>query len=152
MVIHWRDKMSVDGGVIDNDHKHLVEIINRFEKFAADGLSRDEGMEILYALKFYTSTHFKREEGMQLRANYPHYEDHKREHEALLAKLDAIIAELQAGPDKALDEVAKHTAALLQHWLMDHVLNSDLKMKPFVAAMREDADALEDLGAIDPQA
>ncbi len=30
-MIKWRKKMSIDDdGVIDQDHKHLLEIINRF--------------------------------------------------------------------------------------------------------------------------
>ena len=49
-MIHWRKKMSVDGGVIDQDHKHLIEIINQFEKFAERGLTREQGMEILFTL------------------------------------------------------------------------------------------------------
>ena len=62
-MITWRDKMSINnGGVIDQDHKNLIEIINRFGEIAADGLDKEEAAEILYALKFYTQTHFGREE------------------------------------------------------------------------------------------
>ena len=28
--IKWRDKLSIDNGVIDDDHRHLIEIINKF--------------------------------------------------------------------------------------------------------------------------
>lgn len=41
--------MSIDdGGIIDQDHKHLIEIINRFEDVASDGLDREE------PVKFFT--------------------------------------------------------------------------------------------------
>jgi len=62
MTIQWREKMTIDDGVIDQDHRHLIDIINRFENAAKDGLTLSEGLEILFALKFYASTHFKREE------------------------------------------------------------------------------------------
>lgn len=26
-MIHWREQMTVDGDVIDQDHRHLIEII-----------------------------------------------------------------------------------------------------------------------------
>ena len=136
-------------GVIDADHRHLLDIINRFENFAADGLTLDEGLEILFALKFYAATHFKREEGLQLRVNYPHYEAHKKQHAELLDQLTAIIEALRGGAGAPLDQVARETSALLQHWLMDHVLKSDLKMKAFVKAMHGDGPPLDELSAID---
>ena len=136
-MIHWRSKMSVDGGVIDQDHKHLIEIINRFEKFAEHGLTREEGMEILFALRFYASTHFRREEGLQLRVNYSFYEAHKKEHEALISQLDMLIKKISADDKTPIEAVAFRTSVLLEHWLMDHVLHSDMKLRAYVEAIRE---------------
>jgi len=95
MTIQWREKMTIDDGVIDQDHKHLIDIINRFEKTAQDGLTLNEGLEILFALKFYASTHFKREEQLQRLIDFPFFEAHKREHEELIEKLTEIIDELK---------------------------------------------------------
>ena len=147
-MIHWRKKMSVDGGVIDQDHKHLIEIINQFEKFAERGLTREQGMEILFTLKFYAKTHFRREEGLQLRVNYPFYEGHKKEHQDLLKQLDELIKNVETDSDTPLGALAFRTSELLQHWLLDHVLHSDLKLSDYIEAIREESRDLEDLKLI----
>jgi len=149
-MIHWREQMTVDGGVIDQDHRHLIEIINQFEKFADDGLDREEGMEILYALKFYASTHFKREERLQRRVDYPHYEAHKKEHQALAGQLDMLIDKVAADADRPNDELAVETSVLLQHWLIDHVLHSDMKLRDYVDEMGGESLELEPLASILP--
>jgi len=146
MPIQWRNKMSVDGGLIDADHKHLIEIINKFESFSKDGLSVDEAMEILYALKFYASTHFKREERLQLLAGFPYAESHKLEHEELLGQLDHVVEEFRTlAPDANHQEYVKETAELLRHWLIDHVLNRDLTMKGYVELLRRETAGMETL-------
>ncbi|MEK9723881.1 MAG: hemerythrin domain-containing protein [Rhodospirillaceae bacterium] len=148
-MIFWRDQMSVDGDVIDRDHQHLIKIINQFDRFTADGLTLEEGLEILYSLKFYTQTHSKREEGLMRRAYYPRYEPHRAEHRVLLERLEVIVAELQAGAgDVPLEKGAEDTSQLLQHWLIDQVLHSDLLMRPFVDALRKAGENLEDLSSV----
>jgi len=139
MTIQWRDNMSVDGGLIDADHKHLIEIINKFESFTKGGLGVEEAMEILYALKFYASTHFKREERLQLLADFPHAEAHQQEHEELLKQLNHVVEEFRnLAPNADHQEYAKETAELLRHWLIDHVLNRDLLMKDYVDALKRE--------------
>jgi len=32
MALVWRDQLSVGNNVIDSDHKHLIEIINKVEQ------------------------------------------------------------------------------------------------------------------------
>jgi len=133
MTIQWREKMTIDDGVIDQDHRHLIDIINRFENAAKDGLTLSEGLEILFALKFYASTHFK------------------REHEELIEKLSQIIDELKMSQESSYNTVARHTAVLLREWLVDHVLHSDLRMKVFVDALRDQGRDMKALSSILPE-
>ncbi len=148
-MIEWRDKMSIDGGgVIDQDHRHLIEIINRFEELAADGLDRGEATEILHALKFYTETHFGREEQLQNMINYPDAVDHHEEHRELMKALDDVIVHMAETSDDALDRVHGEMAHLLHDWLIGHILHSDLKMRVYVDLMKKHAEnfgALKDL-------
>jgi len=150
MTINWRDKMSVDDGVIDQDHKHLIDIINRFENTAKDGLSLDEALEILYALKFYASTHFHREERLQVLIEFPFCDAHKKEHQELLEALDDIITDVKFSNDDSHTKIARDTAVLLRDWLVDHILQSDLRMRPFVDALRREGRNMEDLASILP--
>lgn len=151
-MIEWREKMSIDdGGIIDQDHRHLIEIINRFETLAADGLDRSEASQILYALKFYTETHFGREEQLQHLVNYPHAADHHQEHRELIKALDDVLTHLAETDDDQLGRVHAETAHLLHDWLVGHILHSDLKMRVYVAQMKKHAEnfgALKDLEVI----
>jgi len=151
MSISWRDKMSVDDGIIDQDHKHLIDIINQFENTAKDGLSLDEALEILYALKFYATTHFQREEQLQMMIEFPFRDAHKKEHQGLLETLAKIISEVKYSSDESHEKIARDTAVLLREWLVDHILQSDLSMRPFVDALRREGHNMEDLASILPQ-
>lgn len=148
-MIKWRKKMSIDdGGVIDQDHKHLLEIINRFVQIAGDGLNKDEASEILYALKFYTQTHFGREEQLQNLISFPYADAHHHEHENLIKKLEAAIQHLKDSDADQQGQVHREIAEMLNDWLVNHILQSDLKMRMYVDVMKRHAPkfgALKDL-------
>ncbi len=142
MVIHWREQMSVDHGVIDEDHRHLIDIINRFDDAAADGLSTSEALEILYALKFYAATHFQREEHLQSLVDFPDRDVHKKDHEKLLHSLVEIIEGVQSHPATAHDDSKGKLSDLLRDWLTDHIIGADLRLRPYVDKMKADPDAI----------
>ncbi|WNJ99784.1 hemerythrin family protein [Thalassospiraceae bacterium LMO-JJ14] len=145
-MIEWREKMSIDdGGVIDQDHRHLIEIINRFEKLASDGLDKDEATEILYALKFYTQTHFGREEQLQNLIDFPYADAHHHEHEELVKTLEDVIEHLKESNEEVLAGLHGEISELLHQWLVGHILHSDLKMRIYVGHMKKHA---ENFGAL----
>jgi hemerythrin-like metal-binding protein len=147
-MITWRDQMSVDGGIIDSDHRHLIEIINKFEERADGEATEDELIEILYALKFYASTHFKREETLQRLTHYPHHDRHCQEHKELAARLEAIIADTRKALAGDTKKAVAETGALLKSWLVDHVIGSDLRMSSYIHAARKAGEAMELLGDV----
>ncbi len=147
-MIAWREQMSVDGGVIDSDHRHLIEIINNFESRAEGAASTGDLMEILYALKFYATTHFKREETLQRLTHYPYHQRHCQEHKDLGARLEAIIAETHKAMASDSKKAVAKTSALLKSWLVDHVIGSDLKMSTYIHAARKAGEEMELLGDV----
>lgn len=140
--IEWRDQMTIDGAVIDQDHRHLIDIVNRFTEMAERFESLGQALEILYALKFYTQTHFQREEDLQRLANYPFADAHAQEHADLIAGLERLIAEAQSDGGSHIHEVSTETAHLLHSWLVEHIVGSDLRMRPYVKKMRAHMDNL----------
>ncbi|MEI6557347.1 MAG: bacteriohemerythrin [Rhodospirillaceae bacterium] len=137
MTIQWRKEMAVDDSVIDEDHKLLIEIVNTFEaainrKLAADTI--DQGLKLL---KHYTVEHFRREEELQRSAQYPFFEAHAREHRDVIKKLDGIIAHRRTAANRAdISVVAREIIDLLKDWLVHHIIQSDLRMRPYVAQMK----------------
>ncbi len=132
--IEWRDSMSVDHGLIDEDHRHLIDIINRFEVVREEGRATRDVHEILSTLTFYTKVHFAREERLQRLAGYFGIVEHRCEHGKLLETLNRIIAMATSpeGPEIASTRLVQ----LLRDWLLNHVLVWDRGMTPFVDGLR----------------
>ena len=82
--IKWSDEYSVGVKQIDDQHKNLVDLINRL----FDAMSLGKGKEVLGGvfdeLKKYTIIHFQTEERLMVVYGYPDYEAHKKSHEDLV--------------------------------------------------------------------
>ena len=89
----WSQDYSVNIKTIDDQHRELVNILNRL--FVA--VSKREGEKviagILDALMSYTQTHFALEERLMRQAKYKDLEPHMEEHRKLLEQLDLAVQE-----------------------------------------------------------
>ena len=136
MPITWRDAMSVGDARVDDDHKHLIKLINAFEAIAEAGAEPAKVEAVFKGLKAYTEEHFSREERLQLAARYPYYESHLKAHRGLIRQLEELRSEWQAlaaGPGR--DQALKDLAAFLRDWLVAHILKEDLRLKPYLAKL-----------------
>ena len=134
MPIVWREQMSIGIKAIDADHQHLIEIINHLEQAIqtpekAKG-GREDSLRILFGrLRAYTREHFSREEGMQSTSHYKGLKENQEEHRALISELDQLSSRFMEGP-KADDPVSdEEMLKFLRHWLVDHIIKVDLKMR-----------------------
>jgi len=137
MSIEWREELSIDKGPIDDDHKHLVMIINKYEAAAnQQRVDFDLILRLLRELRDYTEEHFAREEELQVRALYPFHDAHKHEHADLVRKFDEMVIRFKevrqgAGGPAFVRDLGK----FLRQWLIDHIINSDRRMIPYVKRM-----------------
>ena len=137
MSIAWRDAMCVGEPMVDDDHKHLVDLINAFELAIAGNIDHKKIARVLLGLVDYTGEHFAREEQLQLAIRYPYHESHRRSHRDVLKKLSDIVTEYSlAPPGPARDRMVRDLATFLKEWLVDHIIQSDLRMKPYVLQMQ----------------
>jgi len=149
-MITWEPHFSVDRGVIDDDHHALIAIINEFVNpriALPDALALGN---VLLKLDRYTKMHLRREELLQIKIGFPHLDTHRQQHEALIARLNAMRRDfrLDAGP-RQVAAAHRDVAALLDTWLTDHILQSDLRMRPYGAALRRGAAGFADLSRTD---
>ena len=146
MSIQWRKEMAVDESVIDEDHKLLIEIVNSFEAAISRKLAPETIDQGLKLLKHYTVEHFRREEELQRAAQYPFFDAHAREHRDVIKKLDNIVAHRRAAATRAdISDVAKEIINLLKDWLVNHIIQSDLRMRPYVAQMKNHRQTMRSL-------
>jgi hemerythrin len=147
--IQWREAMSVDRGIIDADHRHLIDIINRFTADVSHGDPDGAGaVGILSALVFYAETHFAREERLQVLIGYPGHRAQHDEHRHLMAALHELIGRTASPPGADPSQVPRDLGRLLRRWLLDHIIKMDLGMAPYAEQIRRQSRGLPDLGAI----
>ncbi len=140
MTIEWRDAMSVKNDLIDADHKHLLKLINNYERQIASNAPVAHLRGTIVLLEKYTREHFAREEMAMLGLNYRNYDQHKIEHGELIEQLKHATrpvmdpeGELPATVGELDEETRTRMKLLLRHWLLDHILNSDMLLKPMLA-------------------
>lgn len=144
--IRWRSSMTVDDGVIDHDHRHLIDIINHFGEHVSLGTAGlPAAVDVLHALKFYAETHFVREEGLQRLIDYPDAGSHHDEHQRLLTTLGEITAKTRSVTEADTATVVPELIKLLRSWLLDHIIKRDLRMKPYAQLMNRHATNLPEL-------
>lgn len=131
MSIAWDEKLKVGDLEIDADHRELIGLVNDFEARAkaGEGLDRHAIQVTLERLQLYAHDHFAREEYIQAVAKYDGLEENRRQHAALRKTLADYIAKFNAGEYADLQVAAREMSAFLNHWLMNHILETDLKMK-----------------------
>lgn len=110
---------------IDNEHKHLFNIINDGIKTIAE--SDDVTMlanEILKNLKFYAATHFSHEEAYMESINDPELPLQQKQHAAFAEKINSFSVEGMSADDakNALNDLLTY----LVRWLYGHILSSDI--------------------------
>jgi hemerythrin len=133
MSIVWRKEMTIGNAEIDDDHKYLISIINAIEAAVNCGIDRKVLSSHLSELFAYTESHFKRELEIQVEIDFPEKEAHKNEHDKLINKLQAIQTTLDSTRDEqAHKDFIKGLFEVLKEWLLNHILNHDMKMKSYL--------------------
>ena len=119
MEMIWNDDLIVGIEAIDTDHKMLVALVN---KVSDHSLGHEEMDEVLYELLAYTGYHFKREEAIMEESGFPGLAEHRRMHEALAAKANALAQTWRETQDPAL---IAQLLDFLRTWLVKHIMEED---------------------------
>jgi len=136
MAIIWRDELVIDGGVIDDDHKCLIGLVNEVDLIGPGPTMAVELATILAQLRTYARIHFEREERLQIATAFPYAQAHRAGHRDLARELDAMRTEFETTVPEQMGAFHGRLRDFLHHWLRDHIIGSDLLMKPFAAEMQ----------------
>ena len=119
--IDWTDEFNLDCGPIDDQHRQLVEIVNKFEEANRRGKGSRIMVEILNDLMGYTQEHFAFEEKALSEAGYPHLEQHRSQHRQLIQKLEKFQFDFNSQGRRITAEMRD----FLRYWLTSHILKED---------------------------
>lgn len=127
MPIEWNDKLSVGNEAIDEDHKRLVKIMNEYE-VAVDHHDIAHLEKVFQKLYNYTEGHFEREEKLMEAVHFQHIREHKRSHQKMKSQIHEIHEALVQRKRNGLK--IKDTNKLLHDWIVVHLIQEDMQLKP----------------------
>ena len=131
MTIEWNDKLSVGNETIDDDHKHLIKLINAYERAVSQNNIKILGLAF-GSLEDYAVAHFEREEKIMDAVHFPKRRPHREVHKQLLETVKKKHEAIEQGESIDIDELS----AFLRSWLVDHVIKEDMQMKSYLMGGR----------------
>jgi hemerythrin-like metal-binding protein len=125
--VAWDDSYSVGVEQLDNDHRRLIQLINNLQTAIHYPAGEQFEREALDALVDYTRTHFKREEELMEKYDFPGFEAHRQIHQNMIAEVDALMASYDKDPEKTLEKAS----SCLKRWLLNHINGTDQEYAAF---------------------
>ena len=125
--VEWDDTLSVGIEEIDEQHKVLVDLVNKMHEAIHQRHGSDVVISILSDLAEYTRIHFAVEESLMRILNYPDYDNHKQVHEELLH----TVADLQEKVASGKKSIGFELMHFLKTWLVKHIMEEDMQYSGF---------------------
>ena len=125
MPIEWKTEYAVGDAEIDAEHQELFRLASRL--ITASG--RVEQANCASGFYAYTRKHFKHEEDLMRRLDYPEMEQHLEQHADLLERLDGVTACIASGKLQTEEVIA-----FTNNWLLTHIRLCDTRLAAVIKA------------------
>ncbi len=140
--VPWDDSYKIGVDAVDEQHKHLFDVVNRLYDLEDGADVKEELRVILYEFNDYMKVHFQDEEDYMLSIGFPTLEEHKKIHASIMKSLAQIIHT----PAK-LAIIKSKMRVVAKRVLVEHILNEDTKIKLFLIGKEKEESVfdLEDM-------
>jgi hemerythrin len=128
-LIEWTAKLSVGIDSIDEQHKKLVNMINALNDAMLTNSSDELLGKIFTGLAAYTQKHFTYEENMFAEYGYPDSEEHKRQHNELIAQVVELKEKFIENPQRTM---SADLMLFLKRWITNHIMRTDKEYAEFL--------------------
>ena len=126
-LITWESNYNIDITEIDQQHKKLVELINKLHDAMRNMQAKEVAGSIIDELIAYTKYHFSTEENYFDKFNYSETANHKRVHQNFVNKVASFKEDFDNGRLLVTMEIMNY----LKEWLLKHILGTDKKYVQF---------------------
>ena len=120
--INWSEDFITGIDSIDEQHRHLVDLANKFEEASRRGRGSRIMSEILNDLVGYTQEHFAHEEKIMEDSGFPAAKKHMAQHRQLLQKVERFQYDFENDGRRVTTDVRE----LLRYWVRSHILQDDM--------------------------
>lgn len=121
--MEWTESLSVGVDAIDSQHKELIKRVNHFYVALKSENGKAETLKVLDFLSSYVVTHFRDEEGLQVKYNYPKYSEHRKMHQDFIETVKDVKTEIQKGGVTTASSTM--IAMTVTNWLVNHISIQD---------------------------
>ncbi len=127
--IDWTKVPRVGVPFIDEEHKQLVDIINKiYESVSSGAASKPDLLSIMMELFDYTVFHFDNEDKVMDEVGYPQRDEHLQQHD----KLQQQVLDFTTSFFEFEVDVRKNLLDVLKTWLVVHIENTDQPLSDFI--------------------
>jgi len=133
MAISWTNDLDTGIPVIDEQHKQIVNYINKLEQAESSG-DLAAVKQVVDECVNYTLSHFAFEESLQEDAGYQFARPHKKVHDLFTRRVNEYRGRLAAG-----ENIAADLHNMLEHWLVNHIKHDDAD---YVTSVKASMDAI----------
>ena len=123
MSLQWSDDLAVGHPLIDSQHRGLFDQFAQLLAACDQHRGPEHLRELFDFLDEYVKTHFREEEALMERFDYPEMTRHRQKHRYFIDQLAGLKQELQtSGPTI---QVLIRTNKALIFWLTEHIREVD---------------------------
>lgn len=127
----WTQDMSVHNDVIDAQHKELFEKINELLEAIITNDCDTIVDDMVNFFEKYMNGHLTYEEAYLREMNYPHIEEHHKQHEVFTQKYNDLKQELTE-KDVDKNKIVFDIENFMGSWLTSHILIEDQKYAKYL--------------------
>lgn len=126
----WSDSYSVGNPTLDAQHQRLLSVCRQLDEiFSRPAENRRVLLEVLLTeLMELSLEHFQTEQRILESIDYAAWDDEAREHEAFIGDLTAMLNQVRSDAP-----VSGSARISLSGAMIDHLLHSDSRYKPYLA-------------------
>jgi len=124
--IVWDELYATGIASIDEQHKHLVSLLNRMFEALMQQKGKEELSYVIGEMQKYAEYHFSTEETLMEKAGFSGLEEHRVFHDAFSAKVEDFKAKYDLKDEALTAEVT----IFLTNWLNEHLSIIDQKYVP----------------------
>ncbi|MBP6333238.1 MAG: hemerythrin family protein [Aminivibrio sp.] len=126
MTVQWSDDLAIGIGIIDDQHKKLVERIASFSRAVESG-DRNRMEDTVNYLIGYAIQHFGAEELIMIRNCYDQFKEHRDEHSWFIKEVFDIHGKLACGAGVTRED-AEALRDMLVNWILVHISVKDKRI------------------------
>ncbi len=126
----FNDNLSTGNALIDEQHKEIIEKINKLVNTCENGSCQIESVQMLDYLADYTEKHFQEEEALQEEVGYPGLVEHKKRHDEFRVAVKELHKMLEEeGPSEKFVEAVQENVT---DWLYRHIKGFDCSVATYI--------------------